>query len=146
MTNAPWRGGGSIRTRGRQRAKRPREPHQVMEEFAEFARGKKKTRRARPVLVAFPAAYDGMWVTWYLHRFAGHDSFRRRCIDLKTLAMTVLGAGYANAAKDGMPGHLLGERRHTHVGLDDAIEQRDIFVRIVRVMREERARQLEGQR
>ena len=29
-------------------------------------------------MVAYPAAYDTMWVQWYLHRFAGDDPFRTR--------------------------------------------------------------------
>ena len=46
-----------------------------------------------PVMVAFPAAYDAMWTQWYLRRFVGDDPFRRRAIDVKTLAMVAMGAG-----------------------------------------------------
>ena len=38
-------------------------------------------------MVTYPAAVDAMWVTCYLHAFTSGDPFRRRCIDLKTLAM-----------------------------------------------------------
>ena len=42
-------------------------------------------------MVTYPAAFDAMWVTWYLHAFTSGDPFRRRCIDLKTLAMQLHG-------------------------------------------------------
>ena len=32
-----------------------------------------------PVMVAFPASYDAMWVQWYLHRFVGDGSVPAAC-------------------------------------------------------------------
>ena len=76
-----------------------------------------------PRLRRDPAAFDAMWVTWYLHAFTSGDPFRRRCIDLKTLAMQLLGGGYTNAAKRNMPPSWFSRRRHSHVAVQDAIEQ-----------------------
>ena len=64
-------------------------------------------------MVTYPAAFDAMWVTWYLHAFTSGDPFRRRCIDLKTLAMQLLGGGYANAAKRNMPASWFSGKRDT---------------------------------
>ena len=72
-----------------------------------------------PVMVAYPAAYDTMWVQWYLHRFAGDDPFRRRAIDIKTLAMVGMGKGYRTAPKARMPRHWHSVAGHTHVAVDD---------------------------
>ena len=85
-----------------------------------------------PVLVAYPAAYDAMWVEWYCHRFAGSSPFRRRAIDLKTLAMVAMGAGYRTTTKSRLPKHWRPPATHTHVALDDAIEQGELFFNIVR--------------
>lgn len=84
-----------------------------------------------PVMVAFPAAYDAMWVQWYLRRFVGDDPFRRRAIDVKTLAMVAMGAGYRATTKSGLPRHWRPRARHTHVAVDDAVEQGELFVNIV---------------
>ena len=85
-----------------------------------------------PVLVAYPAAYDAMWVEWYCHRFAGSSPLRRRAIDLKTLAMVAMGAGYRTTTKSRLPKHWRPPATHTHVALDDAIEQGELFFNIVR--------------
>ena len=68
-------------------------------------------------MVAFPAAFDAMWVEWYCHRFAGASPFRRRCIDLRTLAMVAMGAGYREAGKTSMP-------QHWRTGTRDALAPR----------------------
>lgn len=117
---------------------RPRDPKTVMEEFHLFALGDGPKRSGRPVMVTYPAAFDAMWVTWYLHAFTSGDPFRRRCIDLKTMAMQVLGGGYANAAKRNMPPSWFSGRRHSHVAVQDAIEQGELFINIVEALRKER--------
>ena len=103
-TMAWWEGQPEAWKRARER---PREPATVMEDFHLFALGDGPRRSGRPVMVTYPAAFDAMWVTWYLHAFTSGDPFRRRCIDLKTLAMQLLGGGYANAAKRNMPPELV---------------------------------------
>ena len=85
-----------------------------------------------PVMIAFPAAYDAMWTQWYLHRFTGDDPFRRRVIDIKTLAMAVMGKGYRATAQDRLPGRWRTAGRHTHVAVEDAMEQGRLFMNIVR--------------
>ena len=91
-----------------------------------------------PVMVAFPAAYDAMWSQWYLHRFVGEDPFRRRAIDVKTLAMVAMGAGYRATTKSSLPRHWRPRAEHTHVAVDDAVEQGELFVNIVRQLNVQR--------
>ena len=119
---------------------RAQDPKKVMEDFHLFALGDGPKRSGRPVMVTYPAAFDAMWIVWYLHRFTSGDPFRRRCIDVKTMAMQVLGGGYANAAKRNMPASWFSGRKHTHVAIQDAIEQGELFVNIVEALREERRR------
>ena len=95
-------------------------------------------RAGLEVAVSVTDAFDAMWVTWYLHAFTSGDPFRRRCIDLKTLAMQLLGGGYANAAKRNMPASWFSGRRHSHVAVQDAIEQGELFINIVEALRKER--------
>ena len=60
----------------------------------------------------------------------------RRCaIDVKTLAMVAMvamGRGYCTAVKARMPRHWHAVSKHTHVAVDDAIEQGELFMSIVR--------------
>ena len=91
-----------------------------------------------PVMVAFPASYDAMWVQWYLHRFVGDDPFRRRAIDIKTMAMVAMGAGYRGTAKSSLPKHWRPRAKHTHVAVEDAIEQGELFMNIVRELNAQR--------
>ena len=91
-----------------------------------------------PVMVAFPASYDAMWVQWYLHRFVGDDPFRRRAIDIKTMAMVAMGAGYRATTKSSLPKHWRPPAKHTHVAVEDAIEQGELFMNIVRELNAQR--------
>ena len=84
-----------------------------------------------PVMVAFPIAFDGMWVEWYLNRFGGESPFRRRGLDIKTVAMVAMGAGYRATAKSTLPKHWRPRAPHTHVAVDDAIEQGELFFNVL---------------
>ncbi|KJH69914.1 3'-5' exonuclease family protein [Aliterella atlantica] len=81
----------------------------------------------KPVFVAYPAAFDFMFVYWYLIRFAGKSPFSHSALDIKTLAMALLKTGYRDATKRRMPRHWFDNLPHTHISLDDAIEQGALF-------------------
>ena len=94
----------------------------------------------RPVFVAYPAAYDFMFVYWYLMRFAGESPFSHSALDIKTLAMSVLGTGYREATKKRMPRKWFEPMPHTHIALDDAIAQGALFCNILAESRGARAK------
>jgi hypothetical protein len=81
----------------------------------------------KPIFVGFPAGFDFMFVYWYLMKFVGDSPFARLALDTRTYAMAVLGKTYQECGRDNMPARWLGEAPHTHVALDDAIEQGEIF-------------------
>jgi len=81
----------------------------------------------KPVFVAYPAAYDFLFVYWYLMRFAGRSPFSHSALDIKTFAMAMLGCGYRDATKKAMPRRWFDALPHTHRALDDAIEQGALF-------------------
>ncbi len=86
-----------------------------------------KTLPARPVFVGYPAAYDFMFVYWYLLRFAGESPFSHSALDIKTYAMALIQGDYRDSVKKNMPRKWFDPMRHTHVALDDAIEQGALF-------------------
>jgi len=81
----------------------------------------------KPVFVGYPAAYDFMFVYWYLIRFVGDSPFSHSALDIKTLAMAMLKSDYRAASKRRMPKAWFGKARHSHIALDDAIEQGELF-------------------
>jgi hypothetical protein len=81
----------------------------------------------RPVFVAYPAGYDFLFVYWYLMRFAGESPFSHSALDVKTFAMALLQCDYRDAVKRNMPRRWFDDQPHTHVALDDAIEQGALF-------------------
>ena len=86
-----------------------------------------KALPGKPVFVAYPAAFDFMFVYWYLIRFAGESPFSHSALDIKTYAMAMLKKGYRDSTKRNMPKRWFDKLPHTHVALDDAIGQGALF-------------------
>jgi hypothetical protein len=103
------------------------DPAQAMPAYVKWL----KSLPGRPVFVAYPAAYDFMFVYWYLMRFAGESPFSFSALDIKTYAMAVLGTSYRDATKKNMPSDWFDPLPHTHKALDDAIEQGALFCNIL---------------
>ena len=76
-----------------------------------------------PVFVGYPAAFDFMFVYWYLMRFVGRSPFSFSALDLKTMAMVLLRRDYRRSTKSAMPKRWFDDIPHRHVALDDALEQ-----------------------
>ena len=86
-----------------------------------------KSLPGKPVFVGYPVAYDFLFVYWYLMRFVGESPFSHSALDVKTYAMAVLGLPYRDSTKRNMPKRWFPTAPHTHVALDDAIEQGQLF-------------------
>jgi hypothetical protein len=81
----------------------------------------------RPVFVGYPAGFDFLFVYWYLIRFGGESPFSFSAIDIKTYAMAMLKRDYRDSVKRNMPQRWFENLPHTHVALDDALEQGTLF-------------------
>lgn len=104
-------------------------PETTMRSYAHWL----KSLPGKPVFVGYPAAYDFMFVYWYLIRFAGESPFSHSALDIKTLAMTLLKTGYCDATKRNMPRTWFDPLPHTHIALDDAIEQGALFCNMLKI-------------
>jgi hypothetical protein len=104
-----------------------REPAEAMRDYAAWLGG----LPGKPVFVGYPVAFDFMFVYWYLIRYTGASPFSHSALDLKTYAMALLGTPYRDSTKRRMPRAWFGPARHTHVALDDAIEQSELFVNML---------------
>lgn len=94
-----------------------------------------KSLDGKPVFVAYPAAFDFLFVYWYLMRFVGESPFSHSALDMKSFAMAVMGTDYRESSKRNMPEDWFDEFPHTHVALDDAIEQGALFCNMLRQSR-----------
>jgi hypothetical protein len=100
-----------------------REPAEAMPAYVAWLR----SLPGKPVFVAYPAGFDFLFVYWYLIRFAGESPFSHSALDIKSYAMALLGKGYRDSTKRNMPAAWFDKLPHTHVALDDAIEQGALF-------------------
>ena len=81
----------------------------------------------KPVFVAYPAGFDFLFVYWYLIRFTGESPFSHSALDIKTYAMALMRRSFRESTKRNMPSRWFDPLPHTHVALDDAIEQGALF-------------------
>jgi hypothetical protein len=100
-----------------------RDPGEVMPEYVAWL----KALPGKPVFVAYPAAFDFMFVYWYMIKFAGESPFSHSALDIKTYAMAVMGTEYRESTKRNMPRNWFDAMPHTHVALDDAKGQGALF-------------------
>lgn len=106
----------------------PRSPAEVMREYVDWL----KALPGRPVFVGYPVTFDFMFVYWYLMHFTGNSPFSHAALDIKTYAMAILNKPYRQSTKRNMPKHWFDDLPHSHVALDDAIEQGALFCNMLK--------------
>lgn len=118
------------------------DPAHVMVEFNIWVRA--MTIRAasdpaklpNPVFVGYPAGFDFLFVYWYLIKFTGTSPFSFSALDIKTYAAAVLGCDYRAVNKRSMGRFKEPNLPHTHVAVDDAIEQGYLFLNLLKARNE----------
>lgn len=120
----------------------PRPPTTTIRQFVGWVHEISKRADRRPVAVAYPAGYDFTWLYWYMQKFAGESPFSFACLDIKTLAFATRPdwfTDYRAVTKRNFPKSWFPKNhKHTHVALDDAIEQGIIFVNIMQELESSR--------
>ncbi|MGK0351862.1 MAG: hypothetical protein ACJAYX_002543 [Planctomycetota bacterium] len=106
----------------------PEDPAEVMPRYVKWVR----RLPGRVVMVGLPAAYDFMWIYWYLQRFCNESPFGHSALDVKTYAMAMLKNPYRDCVKHALPKEWSDDLPHTHVALDDAREQGAMFINMLR--------------
>jgi hypothetical protein len=92
-------------------------------------------RVGRPVFLAAPAVFDGMFVHWYFHRFTGRSPFSASGagIDLRSYWMGRTGCEWSRSHKSGIKRTLgLTGVPHTHHAGEDAAELAQVFDAVLR--------------
>ena len=89
----------------------------------------------KPVFVAYPAGFDFMFVYWRLIKFVGESPFSHSALDIKSFAVALLKTNYRESTKRNMPKRWFDKLPHTHVAMDDAIEQGALFCNMLKESR-----------
>jgi hypothetical protein len=101
----------------------PRAPADVMRDYVAWL----EALPGPTVFVGYPAAFDFLFVYWYLMRFVGRSPFSFSALDIKTMAMTLLKTDFRAISKRKLPSRWKDGLPHRHIALDDAIEQGALF-------------------
>jgi len=106
------------------------EPIAAMQDFESWVSS--VSNDMRPVFTAFNATFDWMFVSYYFHRFLGRNPFGISGLDIKAYYMGKFGTSWGETAKKRLGKRFLpSSHKHTHNALDDAIEQAEIFRKIL---------------
>jgi len=104
------------------------DPKVAMEKYIAWI----KAQPGKPVFVGYPAGFDFLFVYWYLIHFVGESPFSFSALDIKTYTMAVLKTEYRQSTKKNMPKRWFSNSPHTHIAVDDAIEQGELFCNIMK--------------
>ncbi|MBF0159115.1 MAG: exonuclease [Magnetococcales bacterium] len=110
----------------------PLPPEEAMKQYVLWV----KSLPGKPIFVAYPVSFDFLFVYWYLIRFTGESPFGHSAIDIHSYAMALMKTGFHTSNKRHMPAHWFDQLPHTHVALDDAIEQGALFCNMLREVRQ----------
>lgn len=109
-------------------------PTEAMAEYVRWVEG----LPGEPIFAGYPASFDFMFVYWYLLKFTGASPFGHAALDIRSFAMGALSVPFQRTTMK----HLRrSPATHTpvlsHVALEDARVQGDMFLRLL----QERARE-----
>jgi DNA polymerase III alpha subunit (gram-positive type) len=104
------------------------EPGQAMGQFVSWVNG----LSGKPVFVGYPATFDFLFVYYYIVHFGYDSPFSFSALDIKTYACAMMKTEYRQSTKKNMPKRWFPATPHTHVALDDAVEQGQLFINMLR--------------
>ena len=110
-------------------------PSDVMHHFADWLALISFRYKAKLVFVAYPCSFDYDYVLYYLRKYVGHDPFAGKLVDMRSMAMGILGVDFDKANKANMPPCWPAEEAMSHIAVEDATQQADLFFAMLRASR-----------
>ncbi|RMG21690.1 MAG: 3'-5' exonuclease [Deltaproteobacteria bacterium] len=107
---------------------------EAMQHFADWVDALTDGGSRRPVFVAHNAPFDWMFVAWYFWKFVGRNPFGWDALDTRALFMGMTGAEWTKTRLEHIKAHFPTKGRHHHHALEDALEQGDLFLRMLEVL------------
>jgi DNA polymerase III epsilon subunit-like protein len=109
-------------------------PAEAMTRFAVWVEQVAGPRR--PVFVALNAPFDWMFVNDYFHRYVGRNPFGHNALDIKAFYMGLTGADWEETYLEAMAKRYSLDLKLTHHALQDALDQAEVFRRLLVELRE----------
>jgi ribonuclease T len=82
---------------------------------------------ATPIFVAFNAPFDWMFISDYFYRYLGRNPFGHSAVDIKAYYMGMSHVPWDETTMKQLAPRYLGSREATHHALRDAIDQAEMF-------------------
>ncbi|SRR5258708_23224373 len=105
-----------------------RDPQQAMEQFVAWV----NKLNGKPVFVGYPVGFDFGFVYWYIKHFGLESPFSFSALDLKSYACAMLKLPYRESTKKNMPKRWFSDDKHTHIAVQDSIEQGKLFINMLK--------------
>lgn len=110
------------------------EPARAMADFAAWL-ARITPAGAHPIFVAYPLAFDWMFVAYYFHRFLGHNPFGIGGVDIESYCAGMSGAPWPPPGRDAVEPAFLEGIVLTHHAREDAVAQAALFARLLAARR-----------
>jgi len=101
-------------------------PAEAMQRFADWVKHVVPAD-AQPVLAAFNAPFDWMFINDYFHRYLGHNPFGHSALDIKAYFMGLHGVAWQETSHERISSRYGGKMELTHHALHDAIDDAGIL-------------------
>ena len=90
-------------------------------------------RYGRPIVCGAPSGFDFTFIYYYFQRELGESPVGFASLDLRSYAAAVMKRQYRQVGKRQLPPNWIDAGLpHTHIALDDAIEQGCILINMIR--------------
>jgi len=97
-------------------------------------------RYGRPIVCGAPSGFDFTFIYYYFQRELGESPVGFASLDLRSYAAAVMKRQYRQVGKRQLPANWIDQGLpHTHVALDDAIEQGALFCNMLAELRASQA-------
>jgi DNA polymerase III alpha subunit (gram-positive type) len=113
-------------------------PDKVMKEYCRWL----EQLPGHIIFVGYPLVFDFRFIDYYLHRFVGKNPFGFAGIDIRSFVMGMRKAEYRQAGMNYLPKRWFDNLKHTHIALEDAIEQGVVFCNMLIEQKSENLRKL----
>lgn len=94
----------------------------------------------RIIFVGYPLVFDFGFIDYYLMGFVGNNPFGFDKIDIRSAALGYLGSTFQGASPHHFPKAWFEKLPHTHIALDDALEQGIVFCNLLQAAKEKRSK------
>ena len=120
------------------------EPMEAMTRFEEWLDNEAAPNQ-QPLFVAFNAAFDWMFVDFYFYHFLGHNPFGHAAIDIKAFYMGMASVPWSQTSWRYINPKYMTENHLTHHALQDALDQAELFKKLLGEMQIRKFAQGENQ-